>query len=517
MRSPATGTVLNVNDTEASRYLSTATLRLAGHQVIEATSGREALERAEADQPDIVLLDIKLPDLDGYTVCERIKAHPRTAHIAVIHTSATYVTAEKKVRGLQSGADVYLTQPFHPEELTATVASVLRVRVLEQESRRRARQLEELDRRKDEFLAMLAHELRNPLAAINTAVALARQGDTPDTQPARMHDIIQRQTRHLVRMVDDLLEVSRITRGHVELRRARVDLGALLQQVLEHTRPVMERRGLVLHVPSPQAPVWMEGDAHRLEQIFGNLLDNALKYTRAPGTVAVTLDTEVAEGRRWARVTVKDSGVGMERDLLARVFEPFVQADRSLDRELGGLGIGLMLVHQFVGLHGGEVTAASEGLDKGSAFSVRLPVEAGDEARAESALPAPDAAAPEAEPRRILLVEDNEDARLTLSEMLELWGHDVEVASDGLEGVTKALQRTVRLAVVDIGLPGLDGYAVAERLRAQRGQDIRLIALTGYGAPEAKRRALDAGFDVHLTKPVNLEELARLLRDLSPP
>ncbi len=513
MSPPVLGTILNVNDNEASRYFATLSLRRAGYRVLEAVTGAEALRCVAEQRPDCIILDIKLPDMSGYDICERLKLDPLTASIAIIHTSATFITAEKKVRGLKAGADVYLTQPFDPEELIATVNSVLRVRILEQDARRRAEQLQEADRRKDEFLAMLAHELRNPLAAVTTAVELAQRVATPEPRLDRMLNVIQRQTSHLSRMVDDLLDVSRITRGKVELRRAQVDLRAILGQVMTVVGPVAARRGVSLELNPLDAPLWMDGDAHRLEQVFTNLLDNATKYTDAGGHAALSVDVEEKDGRRWAVVRVKDNGIGLAPDMLTRVFEPFTQVDHSLERSRGGLGIGLMLVQSLVDLHGGSVAATSGGLGRGSEFTVRLPLPVerfaeGGAARAPAPAPGPGRS------RRILLVEDNADARLTLHELLESWGHQVDVAYDGIDGVTKALQSQAELALVDIGLPGLDGYGVAAQLRAQMGENIRLVALTGYGTLDARLRALQAGFDLHLTKPVSPDELARTLAGL---
>jgi signal transduction histidine kinase len=506
-------TILNVNDNSASQYLASHTLRLAGYKVIEAATGTEALCMAREQKPGLVILDIKLPDMSGYEVCEQLKMDPATAHLAVILTSATFVTAEKKVRGLKAGGDVYLTQPFDPEELIATVNSVLRVRLLEQDALRRAEQLEEADRRKDEFLAMLAHELRNPLAAITTAVELAQHVEPVNPRLSRMHSIIQRQTVHLARMVDDLMDVSRITRGKVELRRARVDLGAILTHVLSLVRPAAEKQGLRLEASVPDVPVWLDGDTHRLEQVFTNLLDNAVKYSNEGGHIHLTAALEAVDGRAWVVARVRDDGIGIAPDMLSRVFEPFVQADTSLDRKRGGLGIGLMLVRSLVDLHGGHVSARSGGLGRGSEFTVWLPLP--DEARdARQAARAEVSQAGKGRPRRILLVEDNPDARLTLHSLLETWGHQVEVANDGLDGITRALQSGAELALVDLGLPGLDGYGVAEKLRAQLGHNIRLVALTGYGTPEVRQRALRSGFDMHLTKPVSPGELERVISGL---
>ncbi|MFP2910861.1 response regulator [Pyxidicoccus sp. 3LFB2] len=514
MSPPVLGTILNVNDTEASRYLATLSLRRAGYRVLEAATGTEALSCVAEARPDCIVLDIKLPDMSGYEVCERLKMNPATANIAIIHTSATFITAEKKVRGLKAGADVYLTQPFDPEELIATVNSVLRVRFLEQDARRRAEQLQEADRRKDEFLAMLAHELRNPLAAVTTATALAQRLPSSEPRLAKMLNVIQRQSHHLSRMVDDLLDVSRITRGKVELRRARVDLRTIMGQLMTVVSPMAAQRGVTLDAPALDAPLWLDGDAHRLEQVFTNLLDNATKYTEAGGHASLSVAVEAKDARRQVVVRIRDSGIGIAPEMLVRIFEPFTQVDNSLDRSRGGLGIGLMLVQSLVELHGGTVTAVSAGLGLGSEFTVRLPLPLEPSLPAEGLSPSPQSFAGAGRSRRILLVEDNADARLTLHELMESWGHQVDVAFDGIDGVTKALQLGVELAVVDIGLPGLDGYGVAERLRAQMGPNIRLVALTGYGTLDARQRAFQSGFDVHLTKPVNPDELARTLEGL---
>jgi signal transduction histidine kinase len=504
-------TILNVNDDDATRYLSTRTLRLAGYRVLEAATGMEALRLAAQERPDVVVLDVKLPDISGYDVCQQLRSQPHTASIAVMHTSATFVTPDKKVRGLEGGADAYLTEPFEGEELIATVRSLLRMRRAEQDLRRRAEHLTEADRRKDLFLAMLAHELRNPLAAITTAAGILERRAPADPKDARMVSIIQRQTNHLARLVDDLLDVSRLTRGKVELRQARVDLRGVLEQVLTVFRPQAEGKQLTLESSLPAVPLWMEADTTRLVQVFTNLLDNAQKYTDAGGTITVQVERLPSEdGSVSARVRVKDTGIGIRPEILPSVFELFSQADESLERTRGGLGIGLTLVHNLVEMHGGRVEAHSAGPGQGSEFVVWLPlVPAVVDSEQEVVLP-------ELVKRRrhILLVEDNPDARHTLQDLLETWGHRVEVAADGLRGLELAVQRTPEVALVDIGLPGLDGYRVAEELRAKMGRGIRLVALTGYGGTDDHHRAREAGFDLHLVKPVKPDELSRLLSEL---
>ncbi|MFY0526837.1 response regulator [Archangium gephyra] len=504
-------TILNVNDDDATRYLSTRTLRMAGYRVLEAATGEEALRLAVQERPDVVVLDVKLPDISGYEVCQRLRAQPHTASIAVMHTSATFVTPDKKVRGLEGGADAYLTEPFEGEELIATVRSLLRMRRAEQDLRRRAEHLTEADRRKDLFLAMLAHELRNPLAAITTAVSILERRATVDPKDGRMVSIIQRQTNHLARLVDDLLDVSRLTRGKVELRQARVDLRGVLEQVLTVFRPQAEGKQLKLESSLPPVPLWMEADTTRLVQVFTNLLDNAMKYTNEGGSILVKAERLLSEdGSASARVRVKDTGIGIRAEVLPSVFELFSQADESLERTRGGLGIGLTLVHNLVEMHGGRVEAHSEGPGRGSEFVVWLPL-LPQVADAEQEVVLPELVKRR---RHILLVEDNSDARQALQELLETWGHRVEVAADGLRGLELAVQRTPEVALVDIGLPGLDGYRMAEELRAKMGRGIRLVALTGYGGTDDHTRAREAGFDLHLVKPVKPDDLSRLLSEL---
>lgn len=414
MVEPRLATILNVNDDDANRYLVNRLLSLAGYNVLEAATGMGALLMAQQHRPDVVILDVKLPDISGYEVCERLRANPQTAAIAVLHTSATFVTSDKKVRGLDGGADAYLTQPFEGAELIATVKSLLRLRHAEQVARNRANELAEMDRRKDEFLAMLGHELRNPLAAIMTAIGILERRPASDDKEARMRGIIQRQTNHLARLVDDLLDVSRITRDKVELRPGSVDLVPVLRQVLQIVQPMADSRGLGLDVSLPSGPLWLQADATRLEQVFTNLLDNAIKYTDAGG-VHLHVEQEGVGGSAQAVVRVKDSGIGIPPEVLPHIFELFAQADTSLERSRGGLGIGLTLVRKLIQLHGGEVTARSNGPGHGSEFVVKLPL---DPTMGE---PVPTRDAVDLRRgRRVLVVEDNSDARQAMRDLLEL-------------------------------------------------------------------------------------------------
>ena len=376
--------ILVVNDDPASLYLASRLLSTAGYRVFEAATGQQALDLAGRERLDVVVLDVKLPDISGYEVCQRLRTLPETASLAVMHTSATFVTPDKKVRGLDGGADAYLTEPFEGEELIATVRSLLRMRRAEQALRRRAEHLTEADRRKDLFLAMLAHELRNPLAAIGTAAGILERQAPQDPREVRMISIIQRQTNHLARLVDDLLDVSRITRGKVELRRACVDLRQVLEQVLVSFRPRAEKRKLTLSSELPDTALWVDADTTRLEQVFTNLLDNAAKYTDPGGSLWLNAHPTPGDaGQPGVRVSVRDTGIGIRHDELSMVFELFSQADEALERSRGGLGIGLTLVRNMVDLHGGQVEAHSAGPGQGSEFVVWLPLRTALPARPE--------------------------------------------------------------------------------------------------------------------------------------
>ena len=358
---------------------------------------------------------------------------------------------------------------------------------------------EAANRSKDEFLAMLSHELRNPLGAIGSAIQLLERVTNP-TVAARAQGVIARQTQHLSRLVEDLLDVSRAVTGKIALQREVVDLAAIADRAVAGlvARHAERARDISLDA----RPVRVLGDAVRLEQVVNNLLENAMKYTPAGGPVVVT----VGQDGDNAVLAVADTGVGIAPELLPRIFDLFVQADRSLERTAGGLGIGLTLVRQIVELHGGTVQASSDGAGQGSRFTVRLPV-------TDIALPTRAAGpAPGGRRHRILVIEDNEDAREMLGELIRVLGHEIHAVADGMSAVETALRLLPDLTLVDIGLPGVDGYEIARRIRGDpRGQRLRLVALTGYGRSEDRERALACGYDDHIVKPVDQARLATLL------
>jgi PAS domain S-box-containing protein len=742
-------TILAVDDKEENRYLVSRLLRRAGFEVREAATGEEGL-RLAAESPDLIILDISLPDMSGSEVCRRIRADPRTAAIPVLHLSALFTQEGDQAAGPEGGADAYLTLPIDPPELIASVKALLRAHRAEEnwqktvrewqttfdairdgillldehaqvvrcnraladllgkpfpdiighgfaellpalhdalrdalpgpeelrprrpevrelpwgerwlrvtvdptpateegpagavcvvadvteikraerqhreseelfrqfaenvravlwifdpvsqrllyvspayealwgrpcqevyddpraglaavhpEDRPRVEQafrdkavrgtfdeeyrvvrpdgslrwvrnrafpirdaggavyrlcgiaedvterrlaeeaLREAARRKDEFFVMLAHELRNPLGPVRNAVEVLRLSGPSEPVLQQARDMIARQVDHMARLVEDLLDVSRIARGNVPLRLERLDLGALVRATAEDYRSTLDRGGVRLELDLPAEPVWVQGDPTRLAQVVGNVLHNAAKFTDAGGRVLVRVRPE--PGGTTAAVAVRDTGIGMEPQMLARVFEAFAQADRTLTRSRGGLGLGLTLVKGLVELHGGLVEAASDGPGKGAEFVIRLPREAGPGPSSSAGTPARRAA----QTQRILVVEDCADAAHSMQILLEALGHEVAVALSGAAGLAQARTFRPQVVLCDIGLPGgMDGYGLARALRREEGlAPLYLIALTGYGADEDVRRARQAGFDLHMTKPVDLDELRQAL------
>ncbi|MEO8627989.1 MAG: ATP-binding protein [Betaproteobacteria bacterium] len=373
--------------------------------------------------------------------------------------------------------------------------------------KRAERSLQETDRKKDEFLAMLAHELRNPLAPIRSAIGVMRRIEITDPTLAWGRDVIDRQVEHLVRLVDDLLDVSRLTQGKITLKKSRVALARIVERAVETSRPLIEAHNHQLTVALPDAPIYVDCDAIRLSQVIANLLNNATKYTPASGQIRI--DAE----RRGESViiTVKDNGIGIPADALAGVFDLFTQAERSLARAEGGLGIGLTLVRRLVEAHGGSVQANSAGLGQGSEFTVELPLatESGQPTERVAAKPG---AVPLANGCRILLVDDNVDSADAMCVLLEMFGHDVRKAGDGPSALILAQQFEPQIVLCDIGLPGMDGYEVIRRLRqACSGVQPIVAAITGYGQAEDRLRSEQAGFDHHLVKPVDWKALEALI------
>jgi PAS domain S-box-containing protein len=375
--------------------------------------------------------------------------------------------------------------------------------------KRAEHELREADRRKDEFLAMLAHELRNPLAPIlNAAEVLASAGPEQPDASAAFRTVIARQVQHMKRLLDDLLDVSRVSRGKIQLRTEPTELGVVLAQAVEVSQPLLGEKRQQIAIEAPPVPLLLEADPTRLVQVFANIINNAAKYSEPGSDISVRVSVQRGE----AVVTVRDRGVGMTPELLAKAFDLFVQETRSLDRAQGGLGIGLTLVRTLVTLHGGSVRAFSDGPGRGSEIVVRLPLAPlGSDVEARAIAERPRAAE---DALRILVVDDNVDAARTLGRLLEILGHEVSVAHDGSGALAIAFSLRPELVLLDLGLPGMDGYAVAARLREAGLRPTALVALTGYGQAEHQRRSTDAGFDHHLVKPVDFAVLSRITADV---
>jgi PAS domain S-box-containing protein len=422
------------------------------------------------------------------------------------------IAGEELVGTLSFGTSARDTFERDEVELIHTVSEQVAVALersrLLKALRERAEALTEADRRKDEFLAMLAHELRNPLAGIVNALHVLEETDQESSPRKRLRAIVGRQAGNLTRMVDDLLDVSRITHGKIELRREPVNLAASVQQAVDTIGPLMKMRGHTFETHILDESLCVEADQTRLEQIIANLLNNAAKYTEPGGRIWLTVQQEGAQ----AVVRIRDTGVGISPDLLPHVFDLFTQANRTSERAEGGLGIGLTLVRRLIEMHEGTIEAHSQGLGHGSEFIVRFPLASGGPAADPAAAPS-EASDVTPQPRRVLIVEDNVDAAETMQDLLEIWGHEVRLAHSGPGGLAAAREFLPDVILLDIGLPGMNGFEVARRLRSEGGiGEPCLVAITGYGQETDRERAREAGFDHHLTMPVEPQRLQSLLR-----
>src|SRR5581483_4384107 len=418
------------------------------------------------------------------------------ARVAHSLTNVTILDRPTSARTLLSAVQTAIRGRLRQYQIREQLEAL---RAVEEELRMRERQLHTADRRKDEFLAMLAHELRNPLAPIrNASELLARTATEPRVKSAI--NVVKRQVTHLARLVDDLLDVSRITQGRIELQRAAVELSSVIAEAMESVEPlVREKRHRVL-LAAGNGPLYVSGDSARLVQCIANVLINSAKYTDPDGEIRI----DVCELHATAFVTITDNGIGIPEDLLPQIFEPFVQSHRSLDRAQGGLGIGLSIVRRLIEMHGGKVSAFSRGIGQGTRFEIRLPLieppHSCEGVPATRSIP----------PRRMLIVDDNADAAESLALLLRLEGHGVEAVYSGSLALERATNSQHDVILLDIGLPGMDGYEVARRIRAS-GCTARIVALTGYGQSDDIERGRDAGFDSHLVKPVDLRTLRESL------
>jgi PAS domain S-box-containing protein len=644
--------ILLVDDQPGKLLTYETILAELGENLVKATSARSALAHLLRDDFAIVVMDVSMPDVDGFELAAMIRQHPRCQKTAIIFVSAVHLSDLDRLKGYETGAVDYLQVPVAPEVLRAKIrvladlhrktnrltrwnaelerrveertreleASAVRLRASEArfrslaermphlvwesdaegrasyhnprwydytgapsadslgdgwldyfhpddrafvlsewrkaiategeyaldievrlrradgvyrwfrlngepvpdasgavdkwvgtctdvEERKRAEEsLREADRRKDEFLAMLAHELRNPLAPIRNTVKLLRLTGASDAASEWGRDVIERQVEQLTRLVDDLLDVSRITRGKIQLQLEPLDLATVVAGAVETSRPMIDARRHTLRVHLPRRPLPVQGDLVRLTQVVSNLLNNAAKFQEEGGEITVTAERQ--DDR--AVIRVRDRGVGIPPEMLGKVFDLFAQVERTVDRSEGGLGIGLSLVKNLVELHGGQIQASSAGRGRGAEFCVSLPCSSQRVAEAGEA-PERCADAPLPSAQRVLIVDDNRDAAESLAMVLALRGYDTAVCHDGQEAVELAQRTQPQIVLLDLGLPGLDGFEVCRRLRKHGLDKAHIVAITGYGQDEDRRRSRDAGFDEHFVKPVDPDALMRRL------
>jgi signal transduction histidine kinase len=556
--------ILMVDDQPARLLTYRAILEPLGHNLVAVNSGLEALEALMKQEFAVVLLDVKMPGMDGFETAALIHDHPRFETTPIIFVTGVHVTEFDRLKGYKAGAIDYVYIPVVPEILRSKVAVLIELdrqrRALQNvnkelaESNRRleeanyelksekTRELEEINGhlkkaneelvnantwleteirervraetslkeavvKRDEFLAMLSHELRNPLSPLRNASHMLMQGDTQDPKIIWSRGVIARQLKHMIRLVDDLLDVSRIARGKIVLVSEAVPVADVIAAAVETVQPLLDQKKQQLELESSKTDLTVRGDPVRLAQVVGNLLHNAAKYTGEGGHIV--LATRSNQGR--AEIVVRDSGMGIPPESMPHIFELFTQIPSERTSTSGGLGIGLALVRALVELHGGEIGASSRGMDQGSEFTVKLPLFADESAR--EAKETTQRSEPVMQVRRnILIADDNQDALESLALMLRMEGHEVTCASDGEEALALAGQRKPEIVVLDVGMPKLDGCEVARRIRAESwGQSAVLVALTGWGQDVDRRRSREAGFDMHLVKPVDPATLCDML------
>lgn len=539
--------ILLVDDQPQKLLSYEAVLGPLDENLLRASSAREALEILLKQDIAVILVDVVMPEMDGFEFARIVRDHPRFKNVPMIFVTAISTADAELVQGYALGAVDYVCVPVVPQillakvsvfidlyrktreilELNRTLEDRIAVRTQELEQALKvaegnARRLEQeiverqhaqqaivdADRRKDEFLATLAHELRNPLAPLANSLELMKGTALVSGEFTQLREIMERQVTQLRRLVDDLLDVSRITRNKIDIHPSPIDLWTVVMSALESSRPMIDAGGHELFLHQPATPIWVNADRIRLTQVISNLLNNAARYTERGGRIWVACEIM----NHLAEIRVKNTGIGISSEALQHVFDMFTRADTSLTRERDGLGIGLPLVKKLVELHGGSVEAASAGPEEGSEFTVRLPV-----CKPEQPAGGADAASSHAGlPRyHALVVDDTRASAHLVSRLLLTLGQNVDTAHDGPSALAAIDRRLPELVISDIGMPRMDGYELARRIRARPDcEGIRLVALTGYGQEQDRSRAYEAGFDEHLIKPVSLANLQELLHSM---
>ncbi|MGV3571256.1 MAG: response regulator [Ramlibacter sp.] len=538
--------ILIVDDEPKNLTVLESVLDDPSYRLVRATSGDEALLALMADEFAVLVLDVRMPGMTGFELAALIKERKKTARIPIIFLTAYYNEDQHILEGYGTGAVDYLHKPVNPSVLRSKVSVFAelhrkgrevvvanRMLLAEVAERRRAEarlselnasldqrvtertaelqesraRLMEANRRKDEFLATLAHELRNPLAPVRNAVHFLKIKGPEAPEVVWASDVIDRQVQAMGRLIDDLMDVSRISNGRIELQPGPVTLEAVLADAIETLQPQIDGAGHKLTVLQPPGQLVLRADRARLAQVFMNLLSNAAKYTDPGGQI----ELRVVRDGGTALVSVRDSGIGIAPDRLEGVFEMFSQEESALSRSRGGLGIGLSLTRKLVHMHGGTVTASSDGPGKGSEFVVRLPL-AEPSAAGDEAVPATPAVAQPVGSMRILVADDNQDAAETLAMLLQVMGHDVRCVHDGEAALAMLQEFDAELVLLDIGMPKLNGYETCRQIRTLGdGATRTVVAVTGWGQPKDLEMSSAAGFDRHIVKPIGLDAINELI------
>lgn len=513
--------ILLVDDLEENLVALEALLRRDDLIILTAKTGADALELLLKHDVALALLDVQMPGMDGYELAGLMRGIERTRSVPIIFLTAGAIDNKRRFRGYEAGAVDFLFKPIETDILRSKVDVFIelyrqRNRVASQrdaleemnvKAAQYAQALEDADRRKDDFLATLAHELRNPLAPIRNGLQIMRMSKDGKVSE-ELRGMMDRQMTHLVRLIDDLLDVSRISKGKIALERKPIKAQTAIKAALEASLPLIESGNHRLNLEISDTDLWINADITRVAQIVTNLINNAAKYTPDGGVIDVKAYRENA----FAKITVADNGIGIPEDMLPRVFDLFTQVRRDGTQSQGGLGIGLALVKQLLELQDGSISVKSEGLGHGSAFTVCLPLVEAPAVEEQEV-----AASPVGEPLRVLVVDDNIDSARTTSWMLEMMDHVPVVAHDGPEAIRMAQDHVPDVILLDIGMPGMNGYEVCRVLRAdQQFKNTVMIAQTGWGQEKDRQAARDAGFDHHLVKPVGFDAFSDLLASIKP-
>lgn len=504
---------LLVDDLEENLLSLDALLRRDGLNLLKAHSGEEALELLLKHDVALALLDVQMPGMDGFELAELMRGMERTNRIPIIFLTAGSDDRQRRFRGYEAGAVDFLHKPIEPDILRNKAQVFFELNKQQKlvafhrdELQATSTALKNADKKKNEFLATLAHELRNPLAPIRNGLQILRLNPNgPEAENVR--EMMDRQVTHLVRLIDDLMDVSRVSQGKYNLKRKDITVQEIFESALEASRPLVDAAHHTLTVDLPAEPVWLNADLTRMAQIVSNLVNNAAKYTQDGGKIHVTARREDND----IVIQVSDNGLGIPPDMLTKVFDRFTQVNKSLERAQGGLGIGLALVTELVKMHDGSVSAHSEGLGLGSTFTVRVPTAMPASEDAVQGSKTPDRKEKPI-PLEILVVDDNLPSAQTIGWMLEMIGHKPTLAHDGPEALEAARKLNPDVILLDIGLPTMDGYAVCRELRKDPTfANTMLVAQTGWGQDKDRKEAFEAGFDHHLLKPVDFNEFSSLL------